>query len=497
MQPEGDGLSSAFSRRSFLRSGAALLGTTAVPAAFQTLLAREAWGGRSRAPSSPVANPYGEPIPAIDQTTGLALLALPPDFTYRSHGWTGDLMSDGFPTPPNHDGMGVVQVLPGRAGDLVLVRNHEVAFGAVIGGATTPIYDATRLGRGGVGGGTTTLTFRRGQFISSVASLAGTSTNCAGGVTPWGSWLTCEESLIDGTAVGALPHGYVFEVPAPSLGPASAVPIYDMGLMRHEAAAVDPRSGCVYETEDSNPHSGFYRFRPTDRGGRVGSLENGGALEMLRVIGSEGADLDEPEAGQTFAVDWVPIDFPDTVPPDAEGQLLYDGPSAPYTEGRDRGGARFKRLEGCWYGGGSIWFVDTSGGADGNGVVWRYEPAADESAPGLLECFFVAESAAAADNIDNITVSPRGGLLCCEDGGSASGTHLVGFTREGASFPFAQNRLQLPNGVPGKPAILAGDYRSSEFAGACFDPSGRWLFANTQRPGVTYAISGPWARGPL
>lgn len=490
-------MDSAFSRRSFLRSGAALLGSAAVPTAFQSLLAREAQAGRPRAPSSPVANPYGEPIPAIDATTGLALLALPPDFTYRTFSWSGDLMADGTPAPLNHDGMGVVQVLPGRAGDLVLVRNHEVAFGPVIGRGNVPVYDATRLGRNGLGGGTTTLTFRRGALLRAEPSLGGTSGNCAGGVTPWGSWLSCEEVLIDGTAVGAQSHGWVFEVPAPSLGPASAVPIYDMGLMRHEAAVVDPRNGCVYETEDSNPHSGFYRYRPHDRSGRVGSLEAGGALEMLRVIGADGADLDEPEAGATFQVDWVPIEDPTAVPEAAVGQLLYDGPSSPYTEGRDRGGARFRRLEGCWYGGGSIWFVDTTGGADGNGVVWRYDPPSDESAPGLLECFWVSTSSLAGNNIDNLTLSPRGGLLCCEDSGDGEGTRLIGYTRDGASFAFAQNRVQLPGGVPGRPAIAPGDYRSSEFCGACFDPSGRWLFVNTQRPGVTYAISGPWARGPL
>jgi uncharacterized protein len=488
-------LDSAFSRRSFLRSGAALFGSAAVPAAFQSLLAREAQAGRPRAPSSPVANPYGAPVPAIDQTTGLALLALPPDFTYRSYGWLGDPMSDGTPTPGNHDGMGVVQVLPGRAGDLVLVRNHELSFGPVIGAGSAPIYDPTRLGRGGVGGGTTTLIFRRGQFLSATPSLGGTVGNCAGGVTPWGSWLSCEETLLDGTAVRALSHGWVFEVPA--VGRASAAPIYDMGLMRHEAAAVDPRSGCVYETEDSNQHSGFYRYRPHDRSGRIGSLENGGTLEMLRVIGADGADLDEPEAGATFPVDWVPIDDPTAVPDAAAGQLLYDGPSSPYTEGRDRGGARFRRLEGCWYGGGSIWFVDTSAGAAGNGVVWRYEPATDENAPGLLECFWVSTSDAAGENIDNATLSPRGGLLCCEDSLNPQGTHLIGWTRDGASFPFAMNQMQLPAGVPGRPAIAPGDYRSSEFAGACFDPTGRWLFVNSWKIGVTFAISGPWARGPL
>jgi len=419
-------LGPGFSRRSFLRSGAALIGSAAVPTAFSTLLARQARAGRPRAAASPVANPYGELVPAVDQNTGLTLLSLPPDFTYRSFGWTGDAMDDGTPTPGFHDGMAVVQVLPGRAGDLVLVRNHEITFGPLIGAGNAPIYDDTRLGRNAVGGGTTTLTFRRGQFIGATGSLAGTAVNCAGGPTPWGSWLSCEEILFDGSAVGSLAHGFVFEVPAPSLGAASAIPITDMGCMKHEAAAVDPRNGCVYLTEDSTNHSGFYRFRPSDRAARVGALEAGGALEMLRVVGEDGADLDLPEAGALFPVDWVPVADPAAIPDAAIGQLLYDGESAPYTQGRALGGARFRRLEGCWYGGGSIWFVDTTGGAGGNGVVWRYEPASDENAPGLLECFWVSTSSDAGDNIDNATLSPRGGLLCCEDSGSTQGTRLIG-----------------------------------------------------------------------
>jgi secreted PhoX family phosphatase len=473
------------------------MGGAAVPTAFSALLAREARAGRPRAAASPVANPYGELIPAVDQNTGATLLSLPPDFTYRSFGWTGDLMDDGTPTPGSHDGMAVVQVVPGRAGDLILVRNHEITFGALIGGGSAPVYDDTAIGRNAIGGGTTTLTFRRGQLIGAVGSLAGTAVNCAGGPTPWGSWLTCEEIIFDGAAVGSRAHGFVFEVPAPSLGAASAVPITDMGCMRHEAAAVDPRNGCVYLTEDSSNHAGFYRFRPHDRGAHVGALEAGGVLEMLRVVGSDGADLDLPDAGATYTVDWVPIEDPAAIPDAAAGQLLYDGESVPYTQGRAQGGARFRRLEGCWYDAGSIWFVDTTGGAGGNGVVWRYEPASDEAAPGALECFWVSTSSDAGDNIDNVTISPRGGLIGCEDSGSTQGTRLVGWTRDGASFAFAQNHMNLSGGVAGKPAIVPADYRFSEFAGACFDPSGRWLFVNVQRPGVTFAISGPWARGPL
>jgi secreted PhoX family phosphatase len=260
---------------------------------------------------------------------------------------------------------------------------------------------------------------------------------------------------------------------------------------------VDPRTGFVYETEDATGHSGFYRFRPHDPNGRVGSLEAGGVLEVLRVVGQDGADLRQPAPGDCYEVAWVPIDDPAYLPPEAEGQILYDGPSGPYAQALDRGGATFHRLEGCWYHQGSIWFTDTTGGADGNGVVWRYEPATDPDAPGLLHAFFVAESSSASNNIDNLTVSPRGGIVCCEDGGTPEGVRLVGFTRDGASFSFAVNQVNLPDGVPGRPAITRGDYRSVEWAGACFDPSGRWLFANLYRPGITVAITGPWARGPL
>jgi len=489
----------SWSRRSFLRGGAALLGSAALPAAFHALLLRQARAGRLRAAAlSPVPNPYGAPVLTPDLTTGLDLLSLPPDFTYRSIGWTGDPMADGTPTPPAHDGMAVVDMLPGRAGDLVLIRNHEVIFGPLIGGGTSaPVYDDVRVGQNRAGGGTTTMIFRRGQLLETRPSLAGTVVNCAGGPTPWGSWLSCEETISDASTLGGRIHGFVFEVPSPARGVASAVPIAGMGLMKHEAAAVDPRSGIVYETEDNETVSGFYRYRPHDRSGRVGSLEAGGVLEMLRVVGANGADLDVPEPGAVYPVDWAPISDPSALPEGAEGSFLYFGESVPYTQGRENGAARFRRLEGCWYGAGSIWFVDTSGGAARNGVVWRYTPAADETAPGRLEAFFVSSSSDAADNIDNITVSPRGGLVSCEESRGATGNRLLGFTPDGSSFEFARNRIEIAAAIPGKPAIAPGDYRSSEWAGACFDPTGRWLFANIQKPGVTFAITGPWARGPL
>jgi hypothetical protein len=271
-----------------------------------------------------------------------------------------------------------------------------------------------------------------------------------------------------------------------------------MGLFRHEAVAIDPRTGFAYETEDCSPNSGFYRFRPHDRSGRIGSLEAGGALEMLKVVGAPGADLRAALAGDAYDVEWAAIADPALLPDDAVGALLYFGPSGPYRQGEAGGGARFARLEGCWYSAGSIWFVDTTGGATGEGALWRYDsPETTGVATGRLTAVYVAEGRPGGDNPDNVTVSPRGGLVLCEDGGNPEGTKLLGVTADGLAFSFAVNQIQLSTSPPGRPAIAPGDYRPREFAGACFDPTGRWLFVNNYFPGITFAISGPWARGPL
>jgi len=458
-------------RRRFLARAARYAGTAAATSSLQGLVAcayrTSAGGGLERElQAGPEDGAYGELREAGPE------LALPAGFSYAVLGREGSEMSDGRRTPRAHDGMAA---FPLRNGNVRLVRNHEDRSApeeTEQRGDPELTYDP--LG----GGGTTSLEVRVGddgsvELVRDFVSLSGTIVNCAGGPTPWNAWLSCEETTEGPSHGWERKHGYVFEVDADSEEQVRARPLKAMGRFVHEAVAVNPGTGILYLTEDRD-RAGFYRFLPESRG----DLARGGDLQMLVVRGQPRLDTRSGvDIGTRFPVEWVDIPEPD--PDEAE-----QNDHAVFGQGHEQGAAVFARLEGCWWGDGGVYFHATEGGDVGKGQVWKYAPAEDGG--GELALVFESPGAELLDSPDNITVSPRGGVVICED---ASGSYVRGLTPDGRIFDLARNVLN-----------------DREFAGATFDPSGRVLFVNIQgdlapggpgNPGMTLAITGPWEEGAL
>jgi uncharacterized protein len=420
---------------------------------------------------------YGPLSPVNDLTTGLPLLRLPEGFSYRTYGWTGQVQSDGRPTPALHDGMAVVAA---RGNTVALVRNHEqgaIGFVPATPASGAGVYDPAGFG------GTTSLLFDtlQGQFLASFNSLGGTVANCAGGPTPWGTWLSCEETFAPWNATpGAFNHGYVFEVPG--FGISDGQPIRALGRFSHEAAAVDPATGFVYLTEDAGS-SAFYKFVPN---GQWGNLKGGGTLYAMVLDATPRLDTRGLDTG-SWAVTWQEITDPNAITLSCFNQASD--------------AAIIRRGEGCWFDGGRVYFISTSGGSAGKGQVFEYDPRTE-----TCTLLFSSPNGGVVDGPDNLCVSPRGSILMCEDG-SSNPKRLVALTHDGSTFTFAENNIQLTRAEAGQimpPQFLGlldavipgwGDFRSFEWAGACFYD--RWLFVNVQVPGVTFAITGPWEKGAL
>lgn len=449
------------SRRWFLRSAGAL--SSAFASTRLTF-------GRGARPVRCAAPDLGDLVP-----DPAGMLDLPRDFAYQVLSRTGDDMDDGLIVPGAPDGMAA---FPGKDGKTRVVRNHELMLGS-----DSPFGDGEELfervdpalvydagDETPCGGGTTTFVYdtRTKELERQFLSLAGTLRNCAGGPTPWGSWVTCEEAPVRANKYFARDHGYAFEVDAAAEGPVAPVPLVGMGRFNHEAIAVDPVSGAVYQTED-RPDGLIYRFLPKEKGKLAGE----GELQALAIKDSPSVDT---RNWSDFA------DFPVGHPIDVEWVDL-DDVEAPEDDLRARGflagAARFARPEGMWTGDGVIWFACTNGGRAEAGQIFRYRPSSKEGAkaerkdPGTLELFLESQSREDIDYCDNLTVCPWGDLLLCEDG--KGDNFLVRVTKAGVIHPFARTTL-------------------SELAGATFSPDGTTLFVNIQRPGITLAITGPWPK---
>jgi secreted PhoX family phosphatase len=413
--------------------------------------------------------------PLVEDPAGI--FDLPEGFSYKVISRFGERMDDGLWVPHRPDGMAA---FPGPDGTTILIRNHEVnpakggdesAFGSDFSLAENlspdRFYDYGHNRNPGQGG-TTTVVYdtRNQQVIRQYLSLAGTLRNCAGGPTPWNTWLTCEEIVTRPDDVYAKSHGYVFEVPASAeIRLADPIPIKEMGRFNHEAVAVDPASGIVYLTEDDSEGL-LYRFIPNKRG----DMHSGGKLQALAVAGQKSLDTRNwgearVEAGRPLSVSWIDLEDID------EDDLRH--------RGFEQGAARFARGEGMWYGNGAVYFVCTNGGPKKLGQVWKYTPGkaegtvAEHGQPGSLELFVESMDGTMIENADNITVAPWGDLFLCEDGDDEQ--FLVGVTPQGAIYKFGRNAVN-----------------TSELAGATFSPDGSTLFVNIQTSGMTLAVTGPW-----
>ncbi|WP_149822855.1 alkaline phosphatase PhoX [Streptomyces tailanensis] len=424
---------------------------------------------------------YGPLLPDPD-----GILALPAGFTYRVLTYSGKTkLESGEYTPSNHDG---TATFAGPRGTTLLVNNHELKGPRAKWKYPVPlteglVYDPA------ASGGCTVVEVRRDGQVAEWVGIAGTSTNCAGGSTPWGTWLTCEENS-DKAGVNGMTkdHGYVFEVdPIDRRANRDPKPLKFFGRYDHEAVVIDPKRGHAYLTEDAaGPNGLFFRWTPP-KGFEYGPrkfrelADDAGVLQAPKCFDSGGKFVDDlsraTKIGTVYGVDWIDV-------PDRDAKTV----AVRKQFGTDEI-TRARKLEGMWWGDGGAYIVSSyaraeSPGAAHDGQVWFYDPKRRTLTLKVLLGVNPDPSVDGAfDGPDNITVSPYGGIILAEDGEGVS--HLFGATDSGRTYPIARNELNV--GTEEEPEY-------SEFCGVTFSPDGKTLYANIQSPGILLAITGPWKR---
>jgi secreted PhoX family phosphatase len=461
-------------RRRFIQGSAAAGGGIALGGPISALAAHAAQGRVRRAAG------YGPLQPTPEQDSGVVYLELPQGFTYRIISRDNEPMSDGNPTPGIFDGMGAY---PGPRGTTILIRNHENRSRANEITVTVPSgkrYDPDP----NVKGGNTKLVVDTSsrRVIESFAVLGGTHTNCAGGVTPWRTWITCEEifnygsvesNVTPGTGV---PHGYAFEVPVDATRAVTPVPIVEAGRFSREAVAW--LEGALYQTEDRGD-AAFYRFVPDRRPRESGDLASyGGRLEALKVRNRPNFDADTASPGESYPVEWVTIDEPNPA--------VESGGQSTRAQAQAKGGAIFTRTEGIWAVDRRIYFDCTTGGEAGVGQLWQFTPRGSDG--GELKLIFESPGADVLENPDNVVVVPATGDVFLQE--DSDGEQFVrGVNQRGEIYDFANSMLN-----------------ETEFCGGCFSPDGKTFFVSQQGnrvagapspadQAVTYAIWGPFDNG--